>query len=232
MKNVATKTQWLAARQAHLEKEKAFTKLRDELSAERRELPWLAVSESYEFHSVGHRHTLADLFENRSQLIVFHFMFAEDWDEGCPSCSFWADNFNGIDVHLAHRDIALVAVSNTSVEKIEQYKRRMGWTFRWVSSLHSSFNRDFDVSFSSEDVRDGRTYYNYRTTAFPSTEAPGISVFAKEADGSVFHTYSCYSRGLDMLNAAYHLMDLVPAGRAEASAHPMSWLRRRDQYED
>lgn len=229
---VVSKEQWLAARQAHLAKEKEFTRLRDELSAERRDLPWTAVDKRYVFHSPVADETLADLFDGRKQLIIYHFMYGPDWEEGCPSCSFWADNFEGVDVHLAHRDISLLAVSNTTLANIEAYKARMGWTFKWVSSLGSDFNRDYGVTFTDAEVADGQMYYNYRMTSFPSSEAPGISVFVKDDGGQVFHTYSCYSRGLDMLNGAYHYIDLTPMGRAEEGERNMYWLRRRDQYDD
>jgi predicted dithiol-disulfide oxidoreductase (DUF899 family) len=176
---------------------------------------------------------LADLFDGRGQLIVYHFMFGPDWEEGCPSCSFWADNFNGIIVHLNHRDITMIAVSNAPLARLEAYKQRMGWDFKWVSSLGSDFNRDFQVSFSPEEVERGELYYNYETRGFPSEEAPGVSVFVRDASGGVFHSYSCYSRGLDMLNGAYHYMDLVPKGRDEEGLpYSMAWLERRDQYAD
>ena len=229
--NVVTRDQWLEARKAHLEKEKEFTRLRDELTRERRDLPWVLIDEDYEFTTPTGKETLSELFGDKKQLLVYHFMFGPDWEEGCPSCSFWADNYNGVDIHLAHRDIQLVTVSNAPIEKLEQYRKRMGWTFKWVSSLGSSFNRDFHVTFTQQEMDNGEMYYNYQTTRFPSSEGPGISVFFKDDDGRIYHTYSCYARGLDMLNGTYHLIDLTPIGRNEAQGN-MYWLRRRDQYDD
>jgi len=230
---IVSKDAWLVARKEHLAKEKEFTRLRDQLNQERRELPWVKVEKAYVFDSPNGKEALADLFEGRSQLIIYHFMYGPDWTEGCPSCSFWADNYNGIVVHLNHRDISLIAVSRAQLQALETYKKRMGWLFKWVSSLNTDFNRDFHVSFTPEEVEKGEMDYNYHKTSFPSSEAPGISVFHKNGKGEVFHTYSCYARGLDMLNGAYHLMDLVPKGRDEAHLpYSMAWLRRHDQYED
>ena len=229
---VVFKDEWLAARREHLAKEKAFTRLRDQLSQERRELPWVKIEKEYVFDGPNGKETLLELFEGRSQLIIYHFMYGPDWAEGCLSCSFWADNFNGITVHLNHRDITLLAVSRARLGTLEAYKRRMGWAFKWVSSFGSDFNRDNHVSFTSEEMEKDEMFYNFRISKFPSEEAPGISVFYTNEQGDVFHTYSCYSRGLDMLNGAYHYLDLVPKGRDEDDLpHSMAWLRRHDQYE-
>jgi predicted dithiol-disulfide oxidoreductase (DUF899 family) len=229
---VVFKDEWLAARREHLAKEKVFTRLRDQLSQERRELPWVKVEKEYVFDGPNGKETLLELFEGRSQLIIYHFMYGPDWAEGCLSCSFWADNFNGITVHLNHRDITLLAVSRAPLGTLEAYKRRMGWAFKWVSSFGSDFNRDYHVSFTPEEMEKDEMFYNFRISKFPSEEAPGISVFYKNEQGDVFHTYSCYSRGLDMLNGAYHYLDLVPKGRDEDDLpHSMAWLRRHDQYE-
>ena len=229
---VVFKDEWLAARREHLAKEKAFTRLRDQLSQERRELPWVKVEQEYVFDGPNGKETLLELFEGRSQLIIYHFMYGPDWAEGCLSCSFWADNFNGITVHLNHRDITLLAVSRAPLGTLEAYKRRMGWAFKWVSSFGSDFNRDYHVSFTPEEMEKDEMFYNFRISKFPSEEAPGISVFYTNEQGDVFHTYSCYSRGLDMLNGAYHYLDLVPKGRDEDDLpHSMAWLRRHDQYE-
>ena len=223
--------EWLTARKVLLEKEKEFTRLRDQLSEERRELPWVKVEKEYLFDSVNGKETLAELFENRSQLIVYHFMYGPDWEEGCPSCSFWADNFNNIIIHLNHRDITMIAVAKARLETLESYKVRMGWSFKWASSFNNDFNRDYQVSFTPEELDKGEVYYNYTKTTFPSEEGPGISVFYKNNDGDIFHTYSCYARGLDLLNGAYHYMDLVPKGRDEDRLEwSMAWLRRHDQY--
>jgi predicted dithiol-disulfide oxidoreductase (DUF899 family) len=229
---VVSRDEWLAARKQHLSKEKELTRLRDHLSAERRELPWVKVEKSYLFDGPKGKETLSQLFEQRSQLIIYHFMFHPSWNEGCPSCSFWADNFNGIIVHLNHRDVTMVAISKAPFDKLEAYKKRMGWTFKWVSSSGSDFNHDYQVSFTPEEMQKGEMYHNYRTTKFPVEEAPGISVFYQDEDGGIFHTYSCYERGIDMLNGAYHYLDLVPKGRDEDNlSYPTEWLRRHDQYE-
>ncbi|MEP1209759.1 MAG: thioredoxin family protein [Rhizobiaceae bacterium] len=229
--NITSRDEWLAARRALLAEEKAFLRQRDELSAKRRQLPWVLVSEDYRFETPDRQKSLADLFGDKSQLIIQHFMMGEDWNEGCPSCSFWADGVDGTTVHLENRDAAYVCVSNTSMEKIEAYKSRMGWKFHWVSSLGSSFNHDYQASFTPEEMESGSVYYNFHDTTFPVSEAPGISVFAKDESGQIFHTYSCYSRGLDNMNVAYQYLDLLPKGRDEdALPHPMAWVKRHDQY--
>ncbi len=227
-----SREEWLVARKEHLAREKEFTRLRDQLSQARRELPWVLVEKEYWFEGPQGKESLANLFEGQSQLIVYHFMYGPDWSEGCPSCSFWADNFNGIVIHLNHRDINLVAVSRAPWKKLQAYKERMGWSFKWVSSLGSDFNVDYHVSFTPDEMQQGKVFYNYRIGKFPSDEAPGISVFYKNERGELFHTYSCYARGLDMLNGAYHYMDLVPKGRDEDNLpYSMAWLRRHDSYE-
>lgn len=229
----ATREEWLKARLDLLEQEKAFTRQRDELSRKRRELPMVAVEKGYVFEGPDGKETLAELFGPCSQLIVQHFMYGKGWDEGCPSCSFWADGFDGTTIHMRHRDAAFVAVSNAPLDEIEAYRARMGWRFKWVSSYGTDFNRDYHVTFSKEELEAGPVYYNYKETSFPVEEAPGISVFYKDDEGNVFHTYSCYARGLDMLNAAYHYIDLLPKGRDEGELpFTMAWLRRHDQYED
>ncbi len=231
--DVVSREEWLAARKAHLAKEKEFTHARDELSRQRRALPWVKVEADYLFEGPAGKESLLDLFDGSEQLLVYHFMYGPDWEEGCPSCSFWADNFDGLSIHLGHRDISMVAISNAPLAALEAYKRRMGWDFKWVSSLGSGFNRDFQVTFDAADVEKGAVYYNYETRGFPSSEGPGASAFIRDEAGAVYHTYSCYSRGLDMLNAAYHWMDIAPKGRDEEGLpHSMAWLRRRDQYED
>ena len=218
-------------RKAYLAKEKEFTRLRDQLSQARRELPWVKVDKDYQFDGPNGKETLLELFEGRSQLLIYHFMYGPDWEEGCPSCSFWADNFNNIVIHLNHRDITLIAVSSAKLDKLEAYKKRMGWYFKWVSSFGNDFNHDYHVSFTPDEIQKGEVYYNYDTINTSSDELPGISVFYKSEAGDVFHTYSCYSRGLDMLNGAYHYMDLVPKGRDEDNLpYTMAWLRRHDNY--
>ncbi len=231
--NVVSREEWLVARQSHLAKEKEFTQLRDQLSQQRRDLPWVKVEKDYIFKGPKGPETLAELFDGRSQLLVYHFMFGPDWEEGCPSCSFWADNYNGVTMHLAHRDVSLVSISRAPLRQLEAYQQRMGWGFKWVSSYQTDFNHDFHVYFTPEEQDQGESYYNYQKRHFPSSEAPGISVFYKDNTGAIFHTYSCYARGLDMLNGAYHLLDLVPKGRDEADLpYPMAWVRRHDSYDD
>jgi predicted dithiol-disulfide oxidoreductase (DUF899 family) len=230
---VVSPQEWLSARTAFLAKEKEFTRLRDELSRQRRALPWVKVDKHYVFDGPSGKKTLAELFENRSQLIVYHFMFPPEWDEGCPHCSFWADNFNGIDVHLNHRDVTFVAISRAELAKIESFKKRMGWSFKWLSSFASDFNFDYQASFTPEDVRNKSAFFNYaqRDVGLPDRE--GCSVFYQDEGGTVFHTYSCYARGIDMLNGAYHYLDLVPKGRDEARLESnQAWVRHHDRYED
>jgi predicted dithiol-disulfide oxidoreductase (DUF899 family) len=230
---VVSREEWLVARKDHLAKEKAFTRLRDQLSQQRRDLPWVKVEKTYCFHGPEGQETLSDLFAGRSQLLVYHFMFGPDWTEGCPSCSYWADNFNGIIVHLQQRDVTMVAISRAPLEQLEAYKQRMGWTFKWVSSCNTDFNYDYHVSFTPEEQATGEMYYNYQMCTFPSSEGPGISAFYRDDTSTVYHTYSCYARGLDMVNGAYHLLDLIPKGRDEASLpYSMAWLRRHDSYDD
>jgi predicted dithiol-disulfide oxidoreductase (DUF899 family) len=226
---IVSREEWLVARREHLAREKEFTRRRDELSRERRALPWVRVDKEYVFDGPNGKETLPGLFAGRGQLVVYHFMFDPSWDEGCPSCSFWADNYAGIAVHLAHRDTTLVTISRAPIEKIEAFRARMGWAFRWLSSYHTDFNRDYHVTFPPDATE---VHYNYRQRPFFSPEGPGISVFARDRDGAVYHTYSCYERGLDMLNGAYHLLDLTPKGRDEAGLpHTMAWVRHHDRYD-
>jgi predicted dithiol-disulfide oxidoreductase (DUF899 family) len=223
---------WVDARKQLLAKEKELTRLRDQLSQQRRDLPWERVDKPYAFDGPVGRETLADLFAGRRQLIVYHFMFDPGWEAGCKSCSFWADNLNGIVVHLEHRDVTMVAVSLAPYAKLDAYRTRMGWGFKWVSSAATDFNRDYHVTHTPDELAKGDAEYNYTRQKPYSSEAPGISVFYKDSGGSVFHTYSCYARGLDVLNGAYHYLDLVPKGRDEAGLqHHSAWLRRHDEYE-
>ncbi|HEX2115178.1 MAG TPA: DUF899 domain-containing protein [Alphaproteobacteria bacterium] len=222
---------WLAARKALLAREKEFTRLRDELSAARRALPWVRVERSYLFDGPNGEESLSDLFEGRSQLLVYHFMFDPDWPEGCKSCSFWADNFQGAIAHLNQRDVTMIAISRAPLAKIEAFRKRMGWNFKWVSSFGNDFNRDFGVSFTAEDRARGVPLYNFGTQMFGGPEAPGMSAF-REDGNAIFHTYSCYARGLDALNGAYQLLDLTSKGRDEAGLpYAMAWVRHRDKYE-
>lgn len=227
---VVDRATWLDARRELLDAEKALTRQRDELAALRRRQPWVRVDTDYTFDTPdGPRH-LTDLFDGRPQLVVYHFMLGPDWDEGCPSCSFWADGYDGLTSHLGARDTSLIAVSRAPLANIEAYRERMGWSFPWVSSLDNDFNIDFDVSFP-EGHRDDRTY-NFAPIEDPPEELPGLSVFFRDDAGDVFHTYSCYARGLDPFNAAYQILDLTPMGRHEDDLEwSMAWLRRHDQYD-
>lgn len=231
--DVVSNERWIEARKALLAKEKEFTRMRDAISKERRKLPWERVNKEYVFDGPGGKETLADLFDGRSQLLVYHFMYGPDWTEGCKSCSFLADHFNPAIPHLRQRDVTMVAVSRAPLEILEAFKKRMGWSFKWVSSLRNDFNRDYQVSFTEEELEKGDVYYNYARQGFPSTEAPGVSVFYKDENGEVFHTYSSYQRGLDMFITAYHYLDLVPKGRDEGGlSYTMEWLRLHDEYDD
>jgi predicted dithiol-disulfide oxidoreductase (DUF899 family) len=213
--NVVSQEEWLVARKDLLKKEKESTRLRDQLSAERRRLPWVKVERNYVFDAPGGKVNLRDLFAGRSQLVIYHFMFGPDWQEGCPSCSFVSDHIDGALPHLAARDVTMVMVSRAPLTKIEAFKKRLGWHFKWVSSHGSDFNADFQVSFTKEELAQGKVSYNYTMQEFPSAEAPGLSVFYKDADGDVFHTYSTYGRGLEPLVGTYMILDLpsVTIGR-------------------
>jgi predicted dithiol-disulfide oxidoreductase (DUF899 family) len=229
--NVVSHAEWLRARGEFLAKEKEFTRLRDELSRQRRALPWEKVEKRYEFDSTNGKLTLADLFDGRSQLIVYHFMLGPGWQAGCSSCSYLADHFDGPSIHLANRDTTLAVVSRAPLNEIEAFKKRMGWKFPWVSSFGSDFNFDYHVSFTPEEKASSKVYYNYATGEFPSEEAPGASVFSKDSAGDVFHTYSSFARGLDILVGAYNFLDLVPKGRDEDGlAFSMAWVRHHDRY--
>jgi predicted dithiol-disulfide oxidoreductase (DUF899 family) len=226
-----SRDEWTAARVQHLAEEKELTRQRDRLARKRRELPWVKVDKAYVFDTPGGRRSLADLFDGRSQLVIYHFMLGPGWAEGCPSCSMAADGFDGTVTHLEQRDVTLVVVSHAPLSNIEAFKRRMGWKFKWVSSHGSDFNRDYHVSFTKEEIAAGGVYYNYTRTPFPVEEAPGTSVFYRDATGDVFHTYSAYTRGIEPLLGAYHFLDLVAKGRDEEGlAFPMAWVRHHDRY--
>ncbi|HKY63415.1 MAG TPA: thioredoxin family protein [bacterium] len=228
---IVSRQEWLKARKKLLKKEKDLTHRRDAISAERRELPWVKVEKNYLFDGPAGRETLTDLFGGRSQLIVYHFMFGPDWAEGCPSCSFLCDHVDGTLAHLAARDVSFVAVSRAPYAKIRAFQQRMGWKFKWVSSFGSDFNFDFQVSFTQEELVKGRVQYNYEAQSFGAEEAPGTSVFYRGEDGGVFHTYSSYARGGDLLLGTYNFLDLVPKGRDEEGlAFTMAWVRHHDRY--
>jgi predicted dithiol-disulfide oxidoreductase (DUF899 family) len=229
---VVSEKEWLAARSELLTAEKEFTRQRDVLSAKRREMPWIKVEKNYVFDGPNGKVSLSDLFRDKSQLIVYHFMFGPGWEQGCPGCSFVSDHVDGALAHLNARDVAYAAVSRATMPEIQSFKKRMGWHFPWVSSNQNDFNFDYHVSFSKDQRSKGKVQYNYAEREFPSEEAPGLSVFVKNAAGEIFHTYSTYARGLDILLGAYNLLDLTPKGRDEAAlARPMEWLRHHDRYE-
>src|SRR5208283_3067793 len=226
---VVSHDEWIAARKEFLAREKEFTRLRDQISQLRREMPWERVEKNYVFDGPEGKVSLADLFGGQSQLVVYHFMFDPSWEAGCKSCSFWADNYNPIIVHLNHRDANLVAISRAPLAKLEAYRKRMGWSFKWVSSAGNDFNFDYQVSATPDQVAKGERYYNYKANK-ATGEMPGISVFHKDAEGNIFHTYSTYERGLDMLNGAYHILDLLPKGRDEKGLKfTQEWVRRHDE---
>jgi predicted dithiol-disulfide oxidoreductase (DUF899 family) len=228
---VVSQEEWLAARKELLAKEKEFTRLRDQLSQQRRELPWAKVDKEYVFEGPDGPETLSDLFAGRSQLIVYHFMYGPEWDEGCKSCSFMADNYDNIIVHLNQRDVTMVTISRAPLETLLAFQKRMGWHFKWLSSASNEFNFDYHVSATPEEMDNGGMYYNYRQNDFVMEEAPGASVFYKEEAGNIYHTYSTYGRGLDMFLTAYHYLDLVPKGRDE-DGRGMFWVRHHDKYEN
>ncbi|PTL76671.1 DUF899 domain-containing protein [Vitiosangium sp. GDMCC 1.1324] len=229
-KAVVTHEEWVEARKALLAREKAFTRERDALSAARRELPMVKVEKRYVFEESSGKRTLAELFDGKRQLIIYHFMFDPSWDEGCKSCSFVADNFESSIVHLAARDTSFAAISRAPLAKLERFKKRMGWKFRWLSSSDTDFNYDYHVSFRPEDVAANTVEYNYEKKPFPMSEAPGLSVFLREGN-DIFHTYSTYTRGLDLLINTYNYLDLTPLGRQEQELpYGMAWVRHHDKY--
>jgi predicted dithiol-disulfide oxidoreductase (DUF899 family) len=229
--NIVSHDEWITARLALLDAEKALTRQRDALTRLRQQMPWEKVDKDYHFTGPQGRLSFADLFAGHSQLLIYHFMLGPDWEEGCKSCSFWADNFNGTPIHLAHRDVAFTAVSRAPIAKIEAYRQRMGWDFPWVSSHDSDFNLDYQISFTPEQIAADEAEYNYAMRQNSMSELPGVSVFVRDDAGQIYHSYSCYARGLDMLNGAYHYLDLVPKGRDEADLDfTMGWVQRHDQY--
>jgi predicted dithiol-disulfide oxidoreductase (DUF899 family) len=226
---VVSEGAWLDARRELLEKEKEMAHKLEELNRERRTLPWTRTDKEYVFDGPNGRETLAELFGNNNQLIVYHFMFGPGWDEGCVGCSFVSDHFDCANLHLKHRDISLVAVSRAPWKEFEAFKKRMGWQFKWVSSSGSDFNYDYQVSHKREDIDRGDVFYNYKNQKLTDEEQPGLSVFYKNADGEIFHTYSTYERGLDILLGTHHLMDMTPRGRRD---HEGFWWRHHDRYDD
>jgi predicted dithiol-disulfide oxidoreductase (DUF899 family) len=227
---IVSEAEWLVARKDLLRREKEFTRLRDELSRHRREFPWVKVEKEYVFDGPDGKQTLADLFEGRSQLVIYHFMLGPGWEEGCKSCSYLADHFDGANRHLPHRDVTFIMVSRAPRAEIESFKKRMGWRIKWVSSLRNDFNFDYHVSATEKEKAADKAYYNYEAGELLSDEMPGLSVFYRDENGDVFHTYSTYARGLDILVGAYNILDLVPKGRDEDPDSTMSWVRHHDRY--
>jgi predicted dithiol-disulfide oxidoreductase (DUF899 family) len=231
-RRLVSRDEWVAERKVLLAREKELTHLRDEIARERRALPWVGVDKSYIFDAPEGRRTLAELFDGRHQLLVQHFMLAPGWEQGCPSCSYMADHSDGMNIHLAHRDVTLVAISRAPLVEIERFQRRMGWRFTWVSSYGNDFNYDFGVSFTPEQLANGQINYNYGTWPHAHEEWPGISVFYKDDAGDVFHTYSTYGRGVEVMMGTYNMLDLVPKGRDEREVeYKMEWVRHHDRYE-
>jgi predicted dithiol-disulfide oxidoreductase (DUF899 family) len=229
---IVSREEWVKARKELLKKEKEFTRLRDQLNAESRELPWVRVEKTYVFDGSNGKETLSDLFAGRSQLIVNHFMLGPGWKEGCVGCSFGADHNDGIIVHLEHHDVSFVAISRAPRPEIEAFKKRMGWHFKWVSSFGSDFNYDYHVSFTPDEIRKGQVYYNYDIREFQIEELAGTSMFYKDGKGDIFHTYSAFARGSEMLGGVYGYLDHLPKGRNETGPnHDLSdWVRHHDRY--
>lgn len=227
--NIVSREDWLAARRDLLAAEKDLTRRRDKLARQRLDLPWVRIDKKYQFETPDGQRSLADLFDGRSQLLVQHFMLAPGWKEGCMGCSFMADHSDGMNVHLANHDVTLVAVSRAPLAEIERYRHRMGWQFRWVSSFGTDFNYDFRVSFTPEEIATGTIDYNFGDSSETTEELPGISAFFKDESGDVFHTYSTYARGVEVMMGTYDLLDIAPLGRNETRG--MDWVRRHDRYE-
>jgi len=229
---VVSEKKWLAARKALLVKEKQFTRLRDQLNRQRRSLPWVKVDREYVFDGPNGKETLAALFGSKSQLIVYHFMFAPGWGDGCAHCSFWADHYDGVLPHLGQRDTSLVVISRAPWKEIAPFKKRMGWKFKWVSSFPNNFNHDFHVSFTPEEMKSGSVFYNYANKEPICEEREGVSAFYKDKKGAIYHTYSAYERGIDMLNTTYHFLDLTAKGRNEKPDSAQDWVTYHDEYHD
>ena len=227
---IVSEQEWLGARKQLLLKEKELTHMQDEVNRLRRELPWVKVEKQYTFDTPVGRKTLAELFDGRSQLVVYHFMFSPDWDEGCAHCSFWADHFDATRAHLAQRDTALVVISRAPFKKLAAFKKRMGWKFKWVSSFKNDFNFDLGVSFTPEQIRSGKLVYNFAPMSMKIDEREGVSAFYKDSKGDVFRTYSAYARGIDILNTTYHFLDLTAKGRDENPEQTQDWVRYHDEY--
>ena len=227
---VVSAKEWLTARKSLLAKEKKFTQLRDQLNQQRRNLPWVKMDKEYVFDGPNGKETLVQLFGDKSQLIVYHFMFGPGWKEGCPHCSFWSDHYDSVNIHLGQRDTALVVISRAPLKEIKPFKKRMGWRFKWLSSNQTEFNFDFNVSFTPEQIKSGALPYNYAEFKMKIDELQGVSAFYKDKQGDVYHTYSSYARGIDLLNTTYNFLDLTARGRDEHPNSPQDWVRYHDEY--
>jgi predicted dithiol-disulfide oxidoreductase (DUF899 family) len=229
---VVSHEKWIAARKALLAKEKKFSKLRDELNRQRRGLPWEKIEKKYVFDSARGKETLGDLFDGKGQLLVYHFMFGPDWGEGCPHCSFWADHFDSVNFHIGQRDTTFAVISRAPLKEIAPFKKRMGWKFKWVSSFGTDFNFDFNVSFTPEQIKSGVLPYNYSKFKMEIDELQGVSAFYKDSRGDIFHTYSSYARGIDLMNTTYNFLDLTAKGRDENPERTQDWVRYHDEYKE
>ncbi len=230
-RKVVSPKAWLAARKKLLAREKKFSKLRDQLNRERRKLPWVKIEKQYVFAGPAGVVTFGDLFNGKSQLIIYHFMFGPDWGEGCAHCSFWADHFDSVNVHIGHRDTTFAVVSRAPWMEIEPFKKRMGWKFNWLSSSNTDFNFDLNVSFTMEQRKSRKAIYNYRPLTMDIDEREGVSAFYRDRNGDIYHTYSSYERGIDLMNTTYNFLDLTAKGRDEHPEHSQDWVRYHDQYE-
>ena len=229
-RKVVSQKEWLAARKKLLANEKKFSKLRDELNLQRRKLPWVKIEKEYVFDGPTGKVTLNDLFGGKSQLIVYHFMFGPGWNEGCPHCSFWADHFDSVNLHIGRRDTAFVVVSRAPWQKIEPFKKRMGWRFKWVSSSETDFNFDLGVSFTPEQIKSNKAIYNFAPLGMDIDEREGVSAFYRDSDGDIYRTYSSYARGIDLMNTTYNFVDLTAKGRDEDPDNPQDWVHYHDKY--
>jgi predicted dithiol-disulfide oxidoreductase (DUF899 family) len=229
-RKVVSQKQWLAARKKLLVEEKKFSKLRDKLNLQRRKLPWVKLEKEYVFDGPSGKLTLGDLFGGKSQLIIYHFMFGPGWNEGCPHCSFWADHYDSANIHIGQRDTAFAVVSRAPLKEIEPFKKRMGWKFEWVSSVDTDFNFDFNVSFTPEQIKSGVLPYNYGKVKMEIDELQGVSAFFRDKNGDIYHTYSSYARGIDLMNTTYNFIDLTAKGRDEKPGAAQNWVRFHDQY--
>ena len=230
-RKVVSEKDWISARKKLLLKEKKFSKLRDELNLQRRKLPWVKVEKDYVFEGPKGNVPFADLFGGKSQLLIYHFMFGPGWGDGCAHCSFWADHYDSVNLHIGQRDIALVVVSRAPWKEIAPFKKRMGWKFGWVSSGKTTFNFDFGVSFTPEQIKNRTAIYNFAPLNMDIDEREGVSAFYKDKNGDIYRTYSSYARGIDLMNTTYNFVDLTAKGRDEKPGEAQDWVRYKDEYQ-